>query len=223
MQANPFAALSHKENLSHAYLVRGDFASSKEAFAANLRKVNINIDAPGHYIFYGGTFAVDNARDLVAWYHSGRTSNDDSFTVAILAPQVLKKDAQQMLLKIFEESRHPYIFFIFAPGGTEIIDTILSRVQIINIDQEESDIGAKFIKLSISERIKKVAGDIKNMEGPEVRAYTEDLVRNLITYLHSQGMEKNKETISRLMQAQNSLADSHTAPKFILDYIVTII
>ncbi len=223
MQANPFAILKNKSSLSHAYLVYGEFDEHKDSLAESLENSGVHLNTPGHFIFKDSTFAVEDARNLVEWYYSGRTTNDEDFTLGILAPKVFKKDAQQMLLKLFEEARHPYIFFVFIPKGTEVIETILSRVQVINTDEKDSDIASKFLKLSAGDKLKKVSQDTKGMESSEVRAYTENLVRMLVTYFHSKGSINNKEVLKILMNAQNSLAESYIAPKFILDYVVTMI
>lgn len=225
MQANPFAIVSNSKLLSHAYLARGDFSLHKDSLHSALKEAGINVKSPGHYIFDGGTFAVDDAKDLVAWYHSGRTNNNDIFTISILAPKVFRKDAQQMLLKLFEEAKHPYIFFIFIPEGVEILDTILSRVQIIRLQNENKTDIAKFVKLTAGERIKYVAAEIKGMESSDIRIYTENLVRNLIAYFHAEkDFKKNPAPVlTELIKVQNSLAGSHIAPKFILDYVISVI
>ncbi len=223
MQANQFAILENKKDLSHAYLCYGDFTECADSFTDVLSKLNIRLRSPGHYIFENETFGVNDARDLIEWYHSGQTSNDDSRTVAVITSSVIKKDAQQMLLKILEEAKPPYTFFIFVKPGTEIIETVLSRVQIINLHWNEDREISKFVNLSPGEKIKKVAADIKGMESSEVRNYTESLARSLI-FFYSKDL--NKENITKtkeLLKIQKFLADSYIAPKFILDYIVTVV
>lgn len=218
-----FDFLKNKDNLSHAYIVRGDFGSLKEEFGKALKEIGTSISSPGHYIFDGGTFGVDNARELMSWYYSNRGNNDGEYTLVILAPSVFKKDAQQMLLKILEEARHPYMFFIIVPDGIEVIETIISRVQTIRSLKIPGANAEEFVNLAIGEKIKKIAGDTKGMESHEVRVYTENLVRGLIVYFHAKGTKENKDILESLTKAQNALVDSYTAPKFILDYLVTVI
>ncbi len=223
MEANAFDILKKSESLAHAYLCYGDFKDCEDSFSSSLKESGIKLRSPGHYIFEADTFGVPEARDLVAWYYSGKTHNDDTRTVAVIAAKVIKKDAQQMLLKILEEARPPYSFFIFVSPGVEIIDTVLSRVQNIGrIKSTNQDIKG-FIKLNTADRLKKVAGDIKGIESSELRAYTEELVRDLIFYFHKENSDESKEKLKTLLQVQNSLIDSHIAPKFILDYVITIL
>jgi hypothetical protein len=221
MSANSFAILNNSEKLSHAYLCYGDFKECEESFSDTLKEKGVRLRSPGHYIFEEDTFGVDDARDLITWYQTGATSNDDTHTVAVIAAKVIKKDAQQMLLKILEEAKHPYSIFIFTTPGTEIIATVLSRVNYIGeINSTNKEI-KKIINLGVGERINAVSIAIKNMESHEIRVFTEELVRNMILNLNEQ---KNKDLvkINQIMQAQNALIDSRIAPKFILDYVLAI-
>jgi len=222
MQANPFSILNNGENLSHAYLCYGDFAVCEESFGISLKSLNIKLRSPGHYIFEKDTFSVDDARDLVAWYQTGRTSNDDTHTVVVIAAKVIKRDAQQMLLKILEEARYPYLFFIFAHPGTDIIDTVLSRVQTIKTDSPINKKVESLMKMNVKDRITEISSNVKGMESSDIRVYTEELVREVIINLHN-SKDKDLEKIKLFMETQTKLVESHIAPKFILDYVSVIL
>jgi DNA polymerase III delta prime subunit len=220
---NPFSVILKKENLSHAYLCLGNFYENKDDFENSLNNLGVKINTPGNFIFIGNTFTRDDADQLNSWYTKGATA-DSPYTIAVISAGTLKTDAQQLLLKVFEEARHPYIFFLFAPYGTEILPTIKSRCSLVELantnDNKEIQ---KFIKMSAGERIKHIAEQIKNKESSEVRTFTEELVRNLINHFHADGFGKNKDILNKLLQTQNSLTTGHIAPKFILDYVVTVI
>jgi len=222
MGANNFAILNNNHKLSHAYLCYGDFKNCEESLSLTLENKGVRLRSPGHYIFEKDTFGVNDSRDLINWYQTGATSNSDTHTIAIISAKVIKKDAQQMLLKILEEANYPYSFFIFTPKGTEIIPTILSRVIYIgNLEQTNSEV-VDLIKSTTKDRISKVSEIIKKMESHEVRVFTEEFVQNILIQLNQ---EKNKdlEKIKLILRAQNALIESRIAPKFILDYILTIL
>lgn len=228
---NPFLNVLKQENLSHAYLCVGDFEQNKNDFEFALNEIGLRINTPGNFVFIGDTFKKSDADDLNTWYNNNATS-DAQYTIAVLAPGTLKIEAQQLLLKVFEEAKYPYILFLFVPNGIDILPTIKSRCSLIEL---ENSIDAKieiekFIKMPAGERIKNVAEQIKNKESHEVRTYTEELVRDLIVEFHGQKFENDKDLsrhqtdiLEKLLKAQNSLADSHIAPKFILDYVITVI
>ena len=235
---NPFLNIIKKENLSHAYLCIGDFQQNRNDFEKALENIGISLKKPGHFVFIGDTFKKSDADDLNAWYYRN-ANNEDGYTIAILAQESLKIDAQELLLKIFEEARNNYIFFLFVQNGTEVIPTIKSRCTIIELNnntnnslKNDNEI-AKFVKMSVGERIKHVAEQIKNKESHEIRTYTEKLVRDLIEDFYTDSFKENplnnnlsghsKDILEKLLKAQNSLADNHIAPKFILDYVVTIL
>ncbi len=223
MQANKFAILENKDKLSHAYLCYGDFKSCEDVFTDSLAKSGIKLRSPGHFVFEEDTFGVGEARELVSWYNSGQTSNDDTHTVAVIASSVIKKDAQQMLLKVLEEAKHPYTFFIFAKPGTEIIDTVISRSQVIHLGFTEDKEIKKFIEMPVGERMKKVAADIKGFESSEVRDYTEALVRGMMFHFSKENTSLVKQKIALLLKIQKVLTESYIAPKFILDYVITVV
>ncbi len=223
---NPFSIILKKENLSHAYLCLGEYEQNKLYFEESLKDLGLKLNTPGNFIFIGNTFTKDDADQLNSWYIKGATA-DSPYTIAVISAGTLKTDAQQLLLKVFEEARNPYIFFIFAPYGTEILPTIKSRCSLVELINNNSSASGKeiqkFIKMSAGERIKHITEQIKNKESSEVRTFTEELVRNLINHYHSDGFGKNKDILNKLLQAQNSLATGHIAPKFILDYVVTVV
>lgn len=223
MKKSPFAVLENRDTLSHAYLCYGGFNECEESFNQSLNVSGVRLRSPGHYIFENETFGVDDARNLIAWYHNGTTSNDDAYTIAVIASKVIKKDAQQMLLKILEEAKHPYLFFIFAESGVEIIDTVLSRVQKIHTNEVVNTRITNFVNLKKADQIKMVADEIKGLESSEIRGYTEELVRGLIVYFNQESNPKQIEKITNLLKVQNALVESRIAPKFILDYIITVL
>ncbi len=223
---NPFSVILKKENLSHAYLFLGNFEQNKINFEESLLSLGVKINTPGNFIFIGNTFGKDDADQLNSWYTKGATA-DSPYTIAVISAGTLKIEAQQLLLKVFEEARRPYIFFLFAPYGTEILPTIKSRCSLVELDSVNPPAGGKeiqkFIKMTAGDRVKYVAEQIKNKESSDIRIYTEELVRGLINHFHSDSFKNNKQILENLLKAQNSLASGHIAPKFILDYVVTVI
>jgi hypothetical protein len=222
MLANSFAILNNSPKLAHAYLCYGDFKECEESFGIALKEKGVRLRSPGHYIFEEDTFGVDDARDLISWYQTGATSNDDTHTIAVISSKVIKKDAQQMLLKILEEAKSPYSFFIFTTPGTEIISTVLSRVSYIGQISHTNKKIHDLIKLGAGERLSSVASLIKNMESHEVRVFTEELVINILINLN-ESKQKDLDKINLMLQAQNALVESRIAPKFILDYVLAIL
>lgn len=221
MSANNFANLKNKENLSHAFLYRGKYSDVLPEFTEALTKLSIHLNKPGHFVINGGTFAVDQARELVSWHNRGANSEDD-FTVAVIAPDVFRKEAQQMLLKILEETREKFLVFLFLNPGIDVLDTIISRVQVHYLDNVENIKITKFLKQNVSDKIKTLQSETKGLESSEVREYTQNLVNEIIIEL-SKDVENNKNILIKLNTVQNSLTNSYIAPKFILDYVVAIL
>lgn len=221
---NPFKILQQTENLNRTYLCNGYYNQNENDFIDVLKNLNINIKAPGHYNFIGNTFGKKDADELNDWYLSNATA-EENHTVAVIAPDTIKDDAQQLLLKLLEEVKPPYVFFLFLPDGFNVLETVKSRSTLIDVAyvyNKDTEVDS-FLKMKTGDRIKKVATDIKKMESSEIRSYTENLNRKLIQHFHNEDFIKNKDLLIKLNKANESLITGHIAPKFVLDYIVTIL
>lgn len=225
MQNFNFDILKKNQNLGNVYICYGSFVLIKDELKnLLLEKYSINIDNPGHYIFQEDSFLVKDARNLKEWYFSGKTSNDDKKTVVILAPGNMRADAQQMLLKILEDTKENYVFFIILPHGAFVLDTVLSRSQSVFYLYSNDEIASfeKIMKLPLKEKISEIKTETKNLTASGVRVYIDNLLNKIIFYLNNEP-QKDYEKLKKIMKIKESLTDGRVAPKFILDYITTIL
>ena len=144
-----------KNNLHHAYLIEG----AREEIVPEIIKFlkDLGIKTAGNPDFYHITidnFKIDEAFDLRAM------SVNKSFTVAkkvfLICVNSFSLDAQNVLLKMFEEPIENTHFFLVVPDMNILIKTLVSRFYLIrtktDLEKEYQD-AEKFITLPFKSRI----------------------------------------------------------------------
>ena len=145
----------NKESLHHAYLIEGNrdevvpevfefLKTLKISTEGNPDLVNITID----------NFKIDEALELRGM------SVDKSFSSAkkifIVCANTISLDAENVLLKMFEEPKTDTHFFLIVPDKNTLLKTLLSRFYVISPIPgigEESKEAEAFIAMSVSSRI----------------------------------------------------------------------
>ncbi len=144
-----------KNNLHHAYLIEG----TREKIVPEIFSFceNLNIKISGNPDFCHITvdnFKIDEAFNLRAM------STDKSFTpgkkVFVICVNSFSLDAQNVLLKMFEEPIENTHFFLVVPDTNSLLKTLVSRFYVISARQglaEEVKDTEKFISVSLQKRI----------------------------------------------------------------------
>ncbi|HEV7702550.1 MAG TPA: hypothetical protein VGO63_03875 [Candidatus Paceibacterota bacterium] len=144
-----------KENLHHAYLVEGSRDEIIPEILEFLKSLKIKTEGnPDVVQMHTDTFKIDDARNLKIYgREKGYTSAKKIF---IISANNFLSEAQNSLLKLFEEPIENTYFFIVAPDASVFIKTLSSRLYFIST---KSDISAelkdaeKFIKMPLKSRL----------------------------------------------------------------------
>ena len=142
-----------KENLHHAYLIEG----ARDEVLPEIFSFceNINIKTSGNPDFYHisiDNFKIDEAFDLRAM------STDKSFSsgkkIYVICANSMSLDAQNVLLKMFEEPIYNTHFFLVVPDANSLLKTLVSRFYLIK-DRGQTKIAdaERFISMSLQRRI----------------------------------------------------------------------
>jgi hypothetical protein len=144
-----------KNNLHHAYLIEGARGEIVPAVVNFLE--NINIKTAGNPDFYNismDSFKIDDSFNLRAM------STDKGFTLGkkiyIISANSLTLDAQNVLLKMFEEPAVNTHFFVIVPDANSLLKTLVSRFYLISDaygNAENAKEAEKFMTLSLKDRI----------------------------------------------------------------------
>jgi hypothetical protein len=144
-----------KNNLHHAYLIEGD---RNEIVPEVLNFFeNLNIKTSGNPDFCHiviDNFKIDEAFELRAM------SSDKSFSagkkIFVVCVNSFSLDAQNVLLKMFEEPIENTHFFLVVPDINSLLKTLVSRFYVISTKQdltEEIKNAEIFIDMSLQKRI----------------------------------------------------------------------
>jgi hypothetical protein len=145
----------NKNNLHHAYLIEGARDEIVPGIIKFFKDLGINtVGNPDFIHFSIDNFKIDEAFDLRSM------SSDRSFSPAkkifIICVNSFSLDAQNVLLKMFEEPIENTHFFLIVPDVNALLKTLISRFYLIRPPIElgrEFQEAEKFITMPLKNRI----------------------------------------------------------------------
>ena len=144
-----------KNNLHHAYLIEGD----REEIVPEILKFikSLGIETSGNPDFCHisvDSFKIEDARNLKSVeYEKGFSTGKKIF---VISTNNILLEAQNTLLKIFEEPIMDTHFFIIIPDADILLKTLVSRFYLIRTKaglENELKEAKKFIAMSLKDRI----------------------------------------------------------------------
>lgn len=205
--------------LHHAYLLVGDRVSSKsflEDFLNN--QLNISISGnPDVRIISVGSLSIDSVRSIkISEEFKGF---DNKKKIFIIETDFITEEAQNALLKIFEEPTKGTHFFVSISQDI-VLPTLRSRMQIVNIDNTNKE--NKFtLSNSVLERMKEVKNIVDDIsDDNQTKQSAIDFVNNIEKELYKAGVEKNHKSLILCEEARKSLYDRGAPIKMILESLV---
>ena len=232
--------------LHHAHIIEGGAVEFVPALLLAVRQY-LGIVAQGNpnvMVMQCESFGVDEARSLKeaqiqSAFGGGRK-------IFIIGTQSFTREAQNALLKTFEEPTPDTHFFIIVPRLNSILPTLKSRVIMVgekktshlNFDSQNlGDQAEKFLDSSLAERfalIKKITVASKGLtrhdsaESKKGEQVDRDKIRRLLDHvehiLYSRMKGKPSEGIFReLFQAKTYLTDRGSSAKMLLEHLAIAI
>ncbi|OHA91960.1 MAG: hypothetical protein A3J09_00440 [Candidatus Zambryskibacteria bacterium RIFCSPLOWO2_02_FULL_51_21] len=135
--------------MHHAYLLVG----SAEQAEKYLREfVGDLTGSPDYFVFKDDVFGIGDARKL------SESAVRKAFTdrkIFLIAPVKITREAQNALLKTFEDPVENTHFFLAAREEELIIPTLCSRMRVVRLSSEASEANeaSKFLRLPIKDRL----------------------------------------------------------------------
>ena len=143
-----------KNNLHHAYLIEGVREEVVPEILSFLKDLGIDIKGSDFYHITTDSFNVTDARNLKSvGYERSFAAGKKIF---IISANSFLLEAQNTLLKIFEEPIEDTHFFVTVPNIDSLLKTLISRFYVIRTKpelEEESKEAENFLKMSIGDRI----------------------------------------------------------------------
>jgi DNA polymerase III delta prime subunit len=210
------ASYKQSKQLHHAYVIEGNADKIRRALFDFIQH-ELKHDIQGNPDFWHrqtDSLSIDDARELRdiqsnKAFGTGRKI----FVVEMIGMSV---EAQNALLKVFEEPTPLTHFFLIMPSSEILLPTLRSRVAVIS-DQEKKEGSAeakKFVSLSPAARLKAVSEIIEEKD----KAKAISLVTNLILHFSAKPMEYSA-ALNNLLKARSYLNDRSASLKLILEHI----
>ena len=220
------------ENLHHAYLIEGDTTVVAPLLTTHLESIGIPMSGnPNVRLLSYESLLVDDARDIHA--KQIERSEDGGKKVFIISSQFINHQAQNALLKTFEEPTEGTHFFVIMPSIQSLYETLISRFQIIKQEglEQSSDEAKKFLSQSVVERLEYIVSFIKTHEDDEnsggVRAHATTLVSGIEKILYRSTNDEQKKSLLLVWQdlerARGYLGTSGASVKMILEQLALVL
>ena len=203
-------------NLHHANLLVGTPEEAESYLRSLCDSLDIKLaNNPDFFAFRTETFGIDEARELRLL--STRKSIT-SRKIFLITPMRLTLEAQNALLKTFEDPSPDTLFFLAVREEGLVVSTLRSRMQAIRIHGNNASMSAeaeKFLSLSIKNRLlfaKSFADEEKNLS-----VFLDDL---LCLLRKRSGMQKSLEKVYNI---KRSIGDSITIPRLVLEHLSLVL
>jgi len=220
--------------LHHAHLIEGDRVTLVPVLLAALER-HMGITAQGNpdlsTISYN-SFGIDEARSLTEMQsRAGFGTEENARKIFIISAPSFTREAQNALLKRFEEPTAGAHFFIILPHLNTILPTLKSRVVLVTPKEQlahddTNALAEKFLGASLEERFAmakkltdKKTGEVVDRE--KIRSFFDNLERILYTRLA--GKKEGSEIFREIFQAKTYLSDRGSSPKMLLDHIAVVL
>lgn len=209
--------------LHHAHVISGAPEEVVPFLTDTLREhLGIAVEGnPDLFIQAYETFGIDEARALTE--KQARAAWGDARKIFIVSTPVLTREAQNALLKTFEEPTVGTHFFLVVPHLELLLPTLRSRVVLVGGkgggrgENEEKKIAEEFLDSSLEKRfaLAKKIGEMHDRE--KTRRILDQVERMLYTRLA--GKRGTEQIFHDLYQVKTYLGDRGSSPKMLMEQI----
>lgn len=227
----------NKDKLHHAYLLVGN----KERAVLNVfdfleKELNFPTKAnPDFYFKKAVTLGVEDSFELKNFQSKKALVGNKK--ILIVQTDFITSEAQNSLLKVFEETAENTHIFLISPSAENFLDTLKSRFQIVflddsscSLDENQQVFLQEFLFANFPERsqlLKRFWEHKKDEKADKSGAIS--FLRNLESFLYGEFKKENKKDIPfeeifvEINKGISFLNDRSPSIKMILEYIALII
>jgi len=199
----------------HAYYIEGSIAD----FDAYVEKLKERLHLDAHtldlVVRRYEKFGIEEARELT---QLSSLKNPGERTIYILAVPSITSEAQQALLKLFEEPQEGLVFVLMVPHGV-LLPTLRSRLlpYVETLEGKSGGDAAAFLSWTYKKRSEWIAALLKDEDEAReaVRAFCTDLERVLHQHIQQPDARTGLQDVVHFRQY---LADRSPSLKMILEH-----
>lgn len=213
--------------IHHAYALEGEraevmlglFKFLEEDFGISLK------NNPDFFYQEFETFTIDDSRALQERYSRRAIANKKIF---IISTRFMTNEAQNSLLKIFEEPVEGAHFFLIMPNVEVLMPTLRSRLVVVDRTAQGSDgsqsnsefksLAKKFLLAGAAERLGLVKNIIEEKDKSKAIDFVTALEQALAARLKNAPTE-NAESLSEILRVKKYLHDRAPSVKLLLEHL----
>ncbi|KKU50395.1 MAG: polymerase III subunit delta protein [Parcubacteria group bacterium GW2011_GWA1_47_10] len=185
-----------KDNLHHAYLIEGAQEEVLPALLEFLEDAGVATRANSDFMHISvDAFKMEDARNLKA-YEKEKSFSTDKKIFVISANSILL-EAQNTLLKVFEEPIPNTHFFVIVPDTNSLIRTLVSRFFVIRqpaLAEGRDKTAEKFLAMSGTQRLELIKGIIAEPEEEEKNVFSDSARAKALKFLNSLELVLHKKS-----------------------------
>jgi len=214
------------EKLHHAYLFLGEKNSTISELEKEISE-KFGVKLHNNQDFFKKDYdsvGIDEAREIKE-LQGKMPSKEGSLKVFILSMRSITREAQNALLKVFEEPTKNTHFFLVTPNLAGLLPTLTSRLEIVEIKSETKKVSIlpfdlnTFMKGSISTRLKLVEDIIENKEKQKIEA----LIDEIILKSSSDKKTGNSKILSEMLMVKKFLNFKSSSVKNIAEHLCFVV
>lgn len=210
--------------LHHACLVEGE---KEEVFVGlcDMLEKEMNFPTKGNPDFWHGefeTFGIDDGRGIKELQTRKSITHDKQ--IFVISAKFFTTEAQNSLLKVFEEPTEGTHFFIITPNAETLLPTLRSRMLIIseprsNLDSRlGSTLAEEFLRSGKAKRLELLKDIIEEKDKSAAISFLDNLERSLYKELG----DLNLKLLSEIIKCKKYLNSRAPSVKMILEHVVLI-
>lgn len=205
----------NQRNLHHANLLIGSQEDGESYLRSLCESLGVELkNNPDFFVFRTETFGIDEARELKSIAVRKALTGRKIF---LIVPTLMTLEAQNALLKTFEEPFPDTYFFLVVREEESVLRTLRSRMNAIAVSgvTDSRDEAENFLKLSLKERI--VFAEVFAIRKNNLSLFLDNLMLNL---REKGGGDKLVEKIYKIRRL---LLDSTSASRLVLEHLALVL
>ena len=218
---NPFEYIL-KNLHHHAYFIHSfkDSAHKLKEHLLNVFQIR-HTQNPDFFHEKYEVLGIDESRRIKE-LHLSKSFIEGNKKIFIIEASSMTHEAQNSLLKIFEEPHEHSHFFLIMPSLDVLLPTLRSRLLVLEKqeNEESSSEATKFLKLSKKDKIAFVDELAKSISDEEAtKSDALEFLAQLESALYKNGVEKNSNALKAILKARDYMNDRSPSIKQLLEYV----
>ncbi len=225
---HPLSIHIHPETLHHAYCLHG--SNDLVGFFIFLEE-HLNIPTRGNPDFWHGQFeslGIDEARQIKEMQQR-TAANDGAKKVFVISTDTITHEAQNALLKVFEEPTIDTHFFLLMPSAEVLLPTLRSRVVMVRAavadsvgtSEEAERLATQFLAASKGKRMALLKPLMEEKDKRAALSFVDQVLK--ICSRSPQDVQTHRKDLEELLAMRSYLNDRSAGVKSILEYLALIL